>query len=221
MSFPHDGFTGIVHPEVRSYIGELAPGPDLLLDRLEAYADERGFPLIGRESGRWLELLTRMIGARRVFEFGSGFGYSAAFFARGVGPEGRVHAVERDTWERDAFEAHFSDAALKARITYHLGDAFQVFQALDGLFDVVLVDCNKVDYQRALDLAVPRLRPGGLLLADNVLWGGKTARPAQPDDASTLALQDFNRALFHDTRLWPAVLPAGDGLAVALKRPAP
>ena len=143
MSFPADAYTGIVHPEVRAYMARLDPAPDALLEKLEAYAERRGFPLIGRESGRWLELLTRMTGGRRVFEFGSGFGYSAAFFARAVGAEGEVHACERDSWEQEAFEAHFNDPVLKARITYHLGDAFEVFGALPGTFDVVLIDCNK------------------------------------------------------------------------------
>jgi caffeoyl-CoA O-methyltransferase len=218
MSFPSDAFTGIVHPEVRAYMAGLDPAPDTLLESLEAYAQHRGFPLIGRESGRWLELLTRMVGARRVFEFGSGFGYSAAFFARAVGPEGDVHACERDRWEQEAFEAHFSDPVLKARITYHLGDAFQVFEALSGSFGAVLIDCNKVDYLRALEATVPRLEPGGLLLADNVLWGGKTARPAPDDDASTLALQAFNQAVYADPRLRAAVMPVGDGLAVGIKQ---
>ncbi len=218
MSHPSDGFTGIVHPEVQAYIARLEAAEDPLLDGLEAYAAGRGFPLIGRASGHWLTLLTRLIGGRRVFEFGSGFGYSAAFFARAVGDQGMVVAVEKDAWEQEAFEAHFQDPVLRGRIDYRLGDAFEVFQALAGAFDVVLIDCNKRDYLRALDLALPRLRGGGLVLADNVLWGGKTARPAAPDDDSTLALQAFNARLRADPQLETGWLPVGDGLAVALKR---
>ncbi len=218
MSFPQDAFTGSLHPEVRHYIGSLSQESDALLDRLESYAQERGFPLIGREAGRWLELITRAIGGRRIFEFGSGFGYSAAFFARAVGPGGEVHACEKDRWEQEAFETHFQDAELKARIRYHLGDAFVVFEGLPGEFDGVLIDCNKVDYPRALELAVPRLRSGGVVLADNVLWGGKTSREAPEEDTSIRALQAFNQALFSDQRLRAGVLPVGDGLALGLKR---
>jgi predicted O-methyltransferase YrrM len=217
MSFPSDAFTGNVHPLVRDYMARLDGQADPLLDRLEAYALKRDFPLIGRESGRWLMLLASAIGARRVFEFGSGFGYSAAFFARAVGPEGEVHACEKDVWEKEAFEAEFDDPVLKKRICFHLGDAFSVIQSLPGQFDAVLIDCNKVDYLRALELAVPRLRTGGILLADNVLWGGKTSQVAQADDASTLALQAFNKALFSDPRLQAGILPVGDGLAMGLK----
>ena len=90
MSHPSAAFHGIIHPEVKDYLGRLAGDDDPLLDRMEAYCRERGFPLIGRQSGRWLELLTAMIGGKRVFEFGSGFGYSAFFFARAVGANGVV-----------------------------------------------------------------------------------------------------------------------------------
>ncbi len=217
MSHPSDGFTGIVHPEVRGYVRGLPTQPDPLADRLEAYAATRGFPLIGRTSGRWLELLTRAIGGRRVFEFGSGFGYSALFFARAVGQEGEVVACERDLWEIEAFEQHFGDSALRGRIRMVHGDAFDVLGETEGPFDAVLIDCNKRDYARALEAALPRLRVGGLLLADNVLWGGKTSRPAAADDESTRALQAFNQAVFDDPRLHSGVLPCGDGLLVALK----
>lgn len=218
MSSPHDAFTGLVHPEVLDYLDRLGGEADPLLDRLEAHGAERGFPLIGRASGRWLGLMTTLIGGRRVFEFGSGFGYSAAFFARAVGPQGEVFACERDAWEQDAYDTHFDDPELRERITYTLGDAHAIFQALPGSFDVVLIDCNKVDYLPALALAVPRLRSGGIVLADNVLWGGKTARPAVDDDASTLALQAFNRTLFGHPDLQAGIVPVGDGLALGIKR---
>lgn len=216
MSHPSDAFTGIVHPEVDAYLDGLSGADDPVLDRMEAYAATRGFPLVGRGSGRWLELLTRMIGGRRVFEVGSGFGYSAFFFARAVGPSGVVVGTEKDAHELEAFRGFFDGHPLAVRIDLHLGSGLDVLSGMDGDFDVIFLDLGKGDYPAALAAAVPRLRTGGLLLADNVLWGGKVARAATDDD--TRALQAFNHALFDDPRMAAAILPVGDGLAVGVRR---
>ena len=90
---------------------------------------------------------------------------------------------------------------------------------LTGDFDVALIDIEKVDYPKALEAALKRVRPGGLILADNVLWGGKTARQADPDDEGTAALQSFNQQLFNDPRIQTSILPTGDGLSVSLVLP--
>ena len=215
MSLPVDAVTGILHPEVKRYLEGLAPERSPLLDRLETYAQERGFPLVGYTSGRTMELLTRLIGARRVFEFGSGFGYSAYFFAQAVGEQGEVHGAEKDQWELDAHERLYAGESIKKRIHLHHGGAFEVFEGLSGRFDVVFLDLDKLDYPRALEVALPRLNPGGLVLADNVLWGGKTARMASQEDEGTRALQDYNRLSHDHPRLSTVILPVGDGLAVS------
>ncbi len=217
MSFPVDAFTGIVHPEIRSYLSSLAPPDDPLLDQLEAYGQERGFPLVGRSSGGWLELLTRMIGGRRVYEIGSGYGYSAFWFARAVGPDGRVYGSEKDAHELDAHRRLFAGHPLAERITLEQGDGLEILDALPGSFDVIFLDLDKARYPLALERAVPRLRPGGLLLADNVLWGGKTARAAGPEDHATASLQRYNALAQADRRLQTQILPVGDGLSVSLR----
>ncbi len=234
MSHPHDGFTGIIHPEVRACLDSLgaqaqerggaamSEAERALHQRLEARAMSRGFPLVGRESGRWLFLLSQMIGARRVLELGSGFGYSAFWFARGVGPGGEVHGTERDEWEHQAFDELWADEPLRARVTLHRGDALELLERLPGPWDIVFVDIHKAGYPDALRLAVPRIRPGGLLLADNVLWGGKVARPLDPADTSgTDSLLAFNRAIHEHPSLHSLILPCGDGLSVSRKLTSP
>jgi predicted O-methyltransferase YrrM len=206
-----------VHPEIRAYLDTLVDTEDPILDVMETYASERNFPLVGRESGRWLELLARMIGARRVFEMGSGWGYSAFFFARAVGEGGEVHGSEKDSWELEAHRKLMSGHPLSSRIHLHQGDAFDVLDAMEGCFDVVFIDVDKQAYPEALERAVERLRVGGLVLVDNALWGGKVARAAAGDDPSTLALQQFNQRLVVDSRLGAGLLPIGDGLGVGLK----
>ena len=215
MSSPVDAVTGILHPDIKRYVEALAPERSALLKRLEAYAMERGFPLVGYHSGRTMALLAQLIGARRVFEFGSGFGYSAYFFATAVGEGGEVHGAEKDSWELDAHERLYQGEALKQRIQIHHGGAFEVFESLPGNFDVVFLDLDKVDYPRALETVVPRLTPGGMILADNVLWGGKTARTAAVEDEGTRSLQAYNRLSHEHPDLTTVILPVGDGLAVS------
>ncbi len=218
MSHPCDAPLHILHPDVRGYIDSLSVPNDPLVARLEAHAQARDFPLIGRTSGEWLELLTRMIGGKRVFEFGSGFGFSAYFFARAVGDQGEVIGSEKDAHELVDHHRLFAGHPLAARIRIEQGGAFEVFDQQEGMFDAVLIDIDKANYPQALNRALPRVRPGGLILADNVLWGGKTARPAAADDASTAALQAFNRQLVEDPRIQTGILPIGDGLSVSMMR---
>jgi predicted O-methyltransferase YrrM len=218
VSHPSDGFTTIVHPEVRAYLTGLVAEDDPIVAAMEAFSAERDFPLIGRESGRWLELLTRLIGGRRVFEFGSGFGFSALFFARAVGEGGTVLGTEKDAHELEAHARFFAGHPLRARIDLRPGDAMATFAATPGGFDVVFLDHQKIGYLDAYEAAIPRIRPGGLLLADNTIWGGKVARPPAEGDVDTASLQRFNRRLATDPRLMTSILPTGDGLSVAFKR---
>jgi caffeoyl-CoA O-methyltransferase len=214
MSHPHDAFTGIVHPEVRAYLDGQRHSDDPLLHAMEAEAAPRNFPLVGRQSGWWLELLTRSIAGRRVFEFGSGFGYSAWFFANAVGPAGEVVGSDNGPHEVEAHERLWAGHPLKPRVRIVLGSAFDVFAATPGTWDVVFIDIHKEGYVDALDAALPRVRKGGWILADNVLWGGKVTRPAAADDANTATLQAFNRRIGSDPQLQSLILPVGDGLAV-------
>jgi predicted O-methyltransferase YrrM len=203
--------------QVTDYLETLDTESDSLLDALEAHAAQRGFPLIGRASGRWLTLLAQAVGARRVFEVGSGFGYSAYFFAQAVGPDGEIHGADRDAHELDDHSRLYGDHPFSQRIHIHHGEALEVLSGLPGLFDVILLDCDKAAYVDTLEAVLPRLRTGGLVLADNVLWGGRTARAAPPDDTSTLGLPAFNLHVASHPLLTSAILPVGDGLGVCVK----
>lgn len=216
MTHPTGGFTTVVDPEVLAYIEGLRGADDALIARLETYAAEHKFPIVGRESGYFLELLAASVGARTVFEFGSGFGYSALFFARGVGRGGVVIGTDDNSAHLDAHQRLFEGHALQARIKLNYGDAFDIFARTEGSFDVVFLDLHKSGYRDAYERALPRVRSGGLIIADNVIWGGKVTRPAV--DPDTEALQQFNAAVFADPRVQPSIAPIGDGLLVARKR---
>ena len=219
MSSPVDARMPILTPEIGAYIDRLTGPTSPLAERLAAHAHQRGFPLIGETSGRWLELLTRAIGGTRVFEFGSGFGFSAHYFARAVGPTGEVVGSECDDHELEDFDRLFGSDPLRARITIHHGSALDIFASTTGAFDAVLIDIDKEHYIDALEAAIPRVRPGGLILADNVLWGGMTAQKGAASDPATDVLKAFNERIVSDPRLLTGILPSGDGLSVSLVRP--
>jgi caffeoyl-CoA O-methyltransferase len=218
MSHPVDARHPVLHPDVATYLAALTAAPDPLVERMEQLARVAGFPLVGRQAGRWLELLARMVGARRVLELGSGWGYSAYWLARGVGPDGLVLGSEGDAGLVEQHRELFAGHPLRQRIQLQHGDALDILRDSTGVFDLIFVDIEKEDYLQALALAVPRLRSGGLLVADNVLWGGKVCREASPGDEATQSLRRFNERLHSDPRLEAAILPADDGLAVAWVR---
>ncbi|TNE84517.1 MAG: O-methyltransferase [Deltaproteobacteria bacterium] len=215
MSLPRNALRSPFDPEMRDYVQVLVDEQDALVDRMELYAKERDFPIIGRDAGRWLELLTKMIGAKRVLEIGAGFGYSAFFFARGVGPDGHVRGIERNDYEILGFEVLFAGHPLADRIAIEAGEGRDVLGE-EAEWDVIFVDAEKEEYAELLALAVPRLRPGGLVLFDNALWGGRVVEDAA--DSATEGVQRFNEALFAHPELDAHILPAGDGLAVGRKR---
>ncbi len=216
MSAPSNAIAKILNPNVARYIESLSAERDPLESVLAQHANTRDFPLIGKTSGRWLELLTSMIGGKRVFEFGSGFGFSAFYFARAVGESGRVIGSDFDAHELDDFNTLYGDHPYKSRIDIQIGSALDIFDATDGLFDVVLIDIDKEDYPKALERALPRVRSGGLIMADNVLWGGRTAAEPEAEDTATPALQQFNHMLHNHPNLHTGIIPVGDGLSVSL-----
>jgi predicted O-methyltransferase YrrM len=211
----------IVHPAVERYMAELAAGDDepVLLE-MEALAEERGFPIIGRLCGRALEVLARTLGATRIFELGSGFGYSAYWFARATGPEGEIHLTDTDPDnERQALD-FLGRAGLDAPIRYHVSDAIGALDATDGMFDIVYCDIDKDGYPRAWERARERVRVGGLYISDNMLWGGRVTDAYEGDDprtGTTEAIAATNRAIAGDPNWRSTIIPTRDGVVVAVR----
>lgn len=210
-----------VDPRVERYQRELAARHDepVLLE-MERLAEARGFPIVGRLVGQMLEVLTLAVGARTVVELGSGFGYSAYWFSRAVGPNGRVVCTDGDPANRDLAEGFLARAGRWDRIEYRVGMAQEILAALPGPFDVVYNDIDKLDYPEAWDLARTRIRPGGLYLCDNVLWSGRVAEP-DPDDARpewTAAIRRHNELVAADPDFDAFVVPTRDGVMVARRR---
>ncbi|MGZ8626204.1 MAG: O-methyltransferase [Actinomycetota bacterium] len=211
----------IVNPQVEAYMRTLLDRYDepVLLE-MEAEGRDRGFPIIGRLVGVTVELLARTIGARRVFELGSGFGYSAYWFGRAVGPGGEVHGTDGDPANEQKALAYLSRAGLEDRIRWHAGDAVTSLAGVDGAFDVVYCDVDKEGYPEAWRAARDRVRVGGLYLCDNVLWSGDVVDPGGEnvhDRATTDAIVEHNGLVAEDPRYVSSIVPTRDGLVVALR----
>ena len=191
-----------------------------VLLEMEAEGKERGFPIIGRLVGVTVELLARSVGAERVFELGSGFGYSAYWFARAVGPGGEVHCTDGDPENETKALDYLSRAGLHAPVRWHVGDAVTNLNAVEGEFDVVYNDIDKFGYPDAWRAARERIRVGGLYLCDNVLWSGAVADPAGNhgrDAATTNSILEHNRMVAEDERYISTIVPTRDGVFVALR----
>lgn len=203
-------------PGLDRYIKDLLPPRDPVIAEMERQAAERNVPIVGPAVATLLATLAQSVGARRVFELGSAIGYSTAFFARAVGPEGKVFYTDGSAENASEARGHLSRLGLLERVEILTGDAVSHLEATPGLFDVIFVDIDKDGYPQALAAAAPRLRPGGLLLADNVLWSGKVI-DASVRDAATEGIRAFNRALFARPDFVSVIVPLRDGVAIARK----
>jgi len=208
---------GITVDEVEDYVYNLLPPRDLVLAEMESEAAKNNVPIVGPAVGRVLEQLALIADARTVFELGSAIGYSTIWWARAVGEGGRVYYTDSDRKNADRARHYFDQAGVADRITILTGDALELLSEEKQQFDIIFNDVDKEDYPRVLRLAVPRLRRGGLFVTDNVLWSGRVAQNTPPD-ASTKAIQEFNRLLYQTPELMTTILPLRDGVAVALKR---
>jgi caffeoyl-CoA O-methyltransferase len=210
----------IVNPQIEEYLRDLLGGDHPVADEMEAVAEERDFPIVGRAVGVTLEVLARGVDARRVLEMGSGYGYSAYWFARAVGPGGEVHMTEGDAANQQRAMEYLERAGLADRCSSHVGNALEIIDELGGDFDVVFCDIDKGDYPTAWEKARERIRVGGLYLCDNVLWSGRvvTGEDRQSTPAGwTAAVQDHNRSIASDDRYRATVIPTRDGVMVALR----
>jgi caffeoyl-CoA O-methyltransferase len=210
----------IVDPRVEAYMEErLRRFDEPVVLEMEALARENGFPIVGRNVGVTLEVLARSVGATRIMELGSGYGYSAYWHARAVGPAGEVHLTDGDPENERTAADYLERAGLADRVEFHVGDALTEMARLDGDFDVVFSDIDKDGYPAAWQAASQRIRVGGLYVCDNVLWYGRVA-VEDPEDARphyTEAVLEHNRRIAEDDRYVSTIVPTRDGVMVAVR----
>ncbi|WP_462137994.1 O-methyltransferase [Candidatus Mycalebacterium sp.] len=206
----------IVHPEIERYMDSLAgfgePVCDTVLE-MEGLARERGFPIVGRLVGRFLFQQALLLGAKRVFEMGSGFGYSAYWFARAAC--GEVLCTDTSPENAELAGDFMKKAGFEKTVRFHTGDAIDILAKTGGEFDIVFCDIDKEAYPEAFAAARERIRKGGLFLADNAFWDGKAALP----DGSPAAdgIIKFNKTVVSDMDFFTVQVPLRDGISVSLK----
>lgn len=209
----------ILHPAAERYMRALAVTDDepVLLE-MEALADEKNFPIIGRLCGRMLEIMARSVSARRIFELGSGFGYSAYWFSRATGPDGEIHLTDMDPNNRDQALDFLGRAGLDGPIEYHVSDALKALGETGGLFDIVYCDIDKEGYPDAWAQGKERVRVGGLYISDNMLWSGRvTDEATEKPDERTRAIDATNKAISADPAWRSTIVPIRDGVIVAVR----
>jgi predicted O-methyltransferase YrrM len=202
---------------VTTWLDGLVPERPAELVRMEAGAAKTGFPIIGPAAGHLCYLLARMMGARRVFELGSGFGYSTAWFARAVRENGggEVHHVVWDEALSERARRHLEVLGYDDLIRYHVAEAVGVLEAAEGPFDLVFNDIDKEGYPASLPVIRRKLRRGGLLIVDNLLWHGQIL-DASDREPATVAIRELTRSVMSDPAWIASIAPVRDGLLIAL-----
>lgn len=206
-------------PEVAEYIAQHTTVQDPLLREMEQRAARDKFPIIGPLVGPWLYALTRMVGAQRVFELGSGFGYSTWYFASAL-RDGGGSVVTHTVWDQalsDEAEQWLEKAGLLGYCDFIVSESTLALAEAEPGIDVVFMDIDKEGYAAALPVIEQKLRPGGLLLVDNVLWDGKVA-DEQDGDEATVAIRRLNEYLNASEGWDYLIVPLRDGLGVARRR---
>lgn len=205
----------ILNPAIEGYLHELLPQRDAVLSDMELLGKEKGFPIIGPLVGRLLCQLTRLTQARHIFELGSGYGYSAVWFSKGLSEDGKIISTDGSPENARLARQFFERAGIAARVDFRVGDALSLLEQEPGPFDIILNDIDKHEYPQAFEKAVPKLRKGGLLITDNVLWHGRVVSGDQ--QPSTLGVLKFNEMAYHSDGVYTTIIPLRDGVAVTLK----
>ncbi|MBU0486455.1 MAG: O-methyltransferase [Bacteroidetes bacterium] len=195
-------------------------GEDAVLARLnrETHAKVLYARMIsGPVQGKLLQMLASLSGARRILEIGTFTGYSAICLARGMAQGGELHTIEKNPEIEDFAHRFFIEANLSDRIIQHIGDALEIIPSMTEKFDLIFIDADKEHYPEYLDLSLPLLNDGGLLIADNVLWDGKVLDPEKHRDKETQGIVQFNAKILKMNELERIFLPIRDGLLVCRK----
>lgn len=212
----------ITHPQIEKYLYDLASSYDEpVLKEMEEFGHMNRFPIIDRIVGAFIHLMASSIGAKKIFELGSGYGYSAYWFARAVGSKGKVYCTDGSSKNKAKAKEYLSRISLWNRINYQVGEAITLLKKEKGPFDIIYNDIDKGDYPEAWEEAKNKIRPGGLYIADNCLWFGRVAEEMVTDDVKpgwTEAIKEHNRRVYADRDFEVTLVPMRDGVIVARRK---
>jgi len=211
----------ILDPVVADYLATLYPPSDPLLQEMERQGEADGVPIVMKDGGLALGVLTRAVGARRVVECGTAIGVSTLHLARAVGEGGEVITFDVDPDRQATARAYLERAGVADRVDLRLQPALDGLRGVEGPFDLAFIDAIKSEYAGYVELVLPKLRVGGMLVIDNALMGGSVAAGTRAEGGWSQrdidALRDLNAALVARDDLATVVLPVADGMTIAVK----
>jgi predicted O-methyltransferase YrrM len=221
--------TEILSAAVDRFVRAVGPEPTDLQDEMDEHAAKAEFPHVGPAVGGWLFLLARLVDATRVFEFGSGYGYSASWWARALPEDGQVVLTDVDEAELDLAREYAQRGGFTQQATFEHGDAMATIERYDGPFDAVLIDHQKHSYEAAFEAVRDKLAPGGVIVADNAMTAGvvdfETLLAAMEGESiegateHTRGVAAYLRTVQEDPAFETALLPVGEGIAVSHRTP--
>ena len=171
----------------------------------------------GHYQGRILSLISKIISPKKILEIGTYTGYSAICLCEGMDKDGILHTIDNNKELVEIQNKYFKKANLKDKIVQHLGDAKNIITSIDEEFDIVFIDADKESYPEYYDLIINKVRSGGIIIADNILWSGKILEKVEKDDQATKSIIEFNNKIIEDDRVKNIILPIRDGLNIVRK----
>ena len=207
------------YAEIQDFLAGLVPEREPEMQIMEDYAEKTGFNIIGPASGYMCYLIARLIGAQSVFELGSGYGYSTAWFAKAVKENGGgvVHHVVWDEKLSDMAARHLAKLGFEGMIQYHVAEAVVTLEETPGPFDLIFCDIDKQGYPAALPVIASKLRPAGVLITDNIIWHGRIFNTGD-NTPETNGVREFTSMIAQDPNWIASIMPIRDGVMVAYKK---
>ncbi len=206
-----------ISPELEEYVGRhTEPEPQLLAELNKETYQKILLPrmLSGHFQGRVLSMLSKLLRPENILEIGTYTGYATLCLCEGLRENGQMHTIDINEELVAMQRKYFDKSPWGKQIIQHLGNALDIVPTINKPFDLVFIDADKENYLNYFEMIVPLMKPGGIILSDNVLWSGKVLEPAKPNDKSTKTLQNYNIALKEDPRVETILLPIRDGLTV-------
>ncbi|HOX83286.1 MAG TPA: O-methyltransferase [Chryseolinea sp.] len=208
----------IINQEIDQYSAQHSTNESELLKQINRDTHAKVMKprmLSGHLQGRVLSMISNMIRPKRILEIGTYTGYSAICLAEGLQPDGKLITIDVNEELENQVRGYFEAAQLKNTVEYTIGNAATIIPTLSGEFDLVFIDADKEQYSKYFDLVIDKVRPGGIILADNVLWSGKVLDPKP--DKDTRAILEFNNKIQADMRVENVLLPIRDGIMMIRK----
>ena len=205
----------ILEPKIEQYLNDLLPERESVVQEMEEYAEANNFPIVGPLVGRLCYQIVKSINAKRIFEMGSGFGYSTYWLARGLAGDGKIIFTEYSQENIKRAEDFLGKTQALDKVEIIHGDAIEALENRDEEFDLILNDIDKEYYPKSLKVILPRLRKGGILITDNLIWNARVVE-AEPD-TQTRGIMEYTKMIYDSPDLWTTIIPLRDGVGISYK----